>query len=74
MATLRRKMGHQTTLTPNKVQQLSEIVTSNDFVKNHLEGYAGNKAAITRTRVQLSAIAKMCKEAREELQKVKKSA
>lgn len=63
----------QTTLNKTKVQELSEIVTSNDFVKNRVEAYAGNKAAIARTTKQLKAIEKISKEARAELKNVKKN-
>lgn len=64
-------MGLQISLNPTKVQELSEIVTSNDFVKNQLEGYAGKKVAIARTTKQLKAIISLCKQGIAELKSVK---
>lgn len=61
----------QTTLAPNFCQQIFDIVKSPEFAKNQMDAYSGNKAAIRRTRVQLSQIAKLCKEGREELTSVK---
>jgi hypothetical protein len=61
----------QKTLAPNFCQQINDIVKSNEFAKNEVDAYLGNKAAIRRTRVQLSEIAKLCKQAREELTLVK---
>lgn len=61
----------QTTLSPTICRQISDIINSPEFGKNQMEAYGGNKAAIRRTRMQLSQIAKLCKQGREELTKVK---
>lgn len=66
-------MGTQTSLNPTTAQKIDEIINSAKYKADVIDAYKGNKAAIRRTRVALSSIAKLAKAGRQELTDIKKN-
>lgn len=63
----------QTTLAPNKIEEIFALVDAPAFREDSKKAYKGNKAAIKRVREVELKVGKLCTQGRAELSDIKKN-